>query len=473
MPPVLPTERRKRLGLPTIPARSLIGNLHATAQPPYVISADEVSDLVKHEMFTGIPKIAVLGDSRAAQMSYDLTNHDTYSATGLMAWVNVKSKGKYIVPAEYNFGVSGDTSTQILARTPDAAASNAEVVVYIGGTNDRNSSELQSAATTIANITESINLLVAAGKKVILCTDMPRGNATYTAGLLTSQQLRYHQQIRRWTLDTARLIPGVLVADLYPLLADNTRTDGAMLVTYTYDGTHLNPVGAERAANPVVAILDALYPAPFYIPDYDNGSVWHATDNVRGNMISNGAMTGTAGTPGASSSGNLADSWTGTRNAAMNSGTVTSVFAKVARTDVVGSWQQVTIGGTAGATADPNLEIYIAAPNGNFSEGDVIQAIGEFEIDSGATGLKGVTLRTTQTVGGVAKTSSALLFKDAANPFPSGFTGTNKLLMVTRPEVIPAGSVTSVRVRIEIDLVEGVATTAVIRWGNIRLQKVI
>lgn len=420
----------------------------------------------------GPPEVAIYGDSRAAQMSYNLTNHLTYSATGAAAWANVLSGGNFIFPADLNFGVTGDTTAQILARVGDVVASRAETVVYFGGTNDRNSNELQTAATTIGNILATLNALLAAGKKVILCTDAPRGNATYSVYLLTTQQLRYHQQVRRWTIETAGRIPGVTVVDLYPLLNDYTRTDGALPVVNTYDGAHLSPVGAAIAGAAIADALKKVYPNKFYFGDADNANLYNATDNPRGNLINNGVMSGTAGTLDGASTGSLADSWTSTRDTAMNSGSVTSLFAKVARTNPTGSWQQVTLGGTSGATADPNMEIYTSASNSNFAEGDIVQAFCEMEIDAGATGLRGVTLRTTKTVNAASETSSALLYRDSANPFPSGFTGTNRLVMVTRPFTWGAGSTTSARTRIVISLVESTAINAVIRFGNVRMWKV-
>ena len=101
-------------------------------------------------------------------------------------------------------------------------------------------------------------------------------------------------------------------------------------------------------------------------------------------------------------------------------------------------------------------------------------ALCEVEIDAGHTGLKGFSLRATRTNNGVSSSSTALYYKDATNPFPTtAFTGSNKLLMLTRPYTHVAGGTTSARVRMEVDLVESTAISATIRWGNVRLFKVI
>jgi lysophospholipase L1-like esterase len=419
-----------------------------------------------------IPQIAVFGCSLAAQTSQDYTNHPAYNATGSCAWANLLSDGQFTFPHELNFGVVGDTTDQIVARLPALiAAKPSAVVLPCPATNDRNSNELRTAQHSIDNLIKILDACYSAGIPVILTTEFPRGNATFASGLITGTQLNYHRLLRRWVLDVAANRRGVTVIDTWPLLADLSRSDGAMLLVNTYDGTHLAPIGAAKVGAAIAAVLRAMFPRKWIHADYDAGGLYHATENPRGNLIPNPGMIGTAGTKDAASTGSLGDSNTSTRDAAFNSGTLTTAFSKVARAGF-NDWQQVVLGGTAGATANQNLEIYQSASNANFAEGDKVRAVCDVELGTTMTGICGVTLRTTKTVGGVAESSSALRPIDTSPMPASGIYGGRTLLMVTRPFTVPAGAVTQMRARMVINTIPGAVVDGTVRWGNMRLEKV-
>ena len=420
----------------------------------------------------GPPEVAIFGDSRSAHLSANLTNHDTFNAIGAGAWANVLSNGQFHIPADLNFGVAGNTTTQMLARVGEVRSCRAETVVIFGGTNDRNTgADHASAAVTIANLKAIIETLVGAGKRVLLMADTPRGNASYPAYLLSGNDLKHHNQVRRWTLDYAARMRGVRVVDLYSLLNVPTASDGRILEANSYDGVHLSSVGASLCGAAIAAALKEIYPRPFIHIDNDLAGPYDAVYNPRGSLIPNPTMAGTGGTKDAGSTGNLADSCTSTRDTGFNSGSITSAFAKVARSGNKPDWQQLTLGGTAGPTAG-QMEIYQTAPNGNFAEGDIVRGIAEVEIDAGMTGIFNLTARVTRTVGGAPANSSALhQSTDITHGMPSGFVGANRLLMVTRPFVWPAGSTTSARMRMVIQPVASAAVSAVIRF-NMDLRKV-
>jgi lysophospholipase L1-like esterase len=107
-----------------------------------------------------------------------------------------------------NAGVSGNNTTQILARVPDAIALAPAIVTVLGGTNDLTQSV--TFATWSANIKSIAAQLRAAGIRVVLCTIPPRGNTTY----LTTQTT-WNTWLRQFAADNRYDL-----LDFYTLLAD-------------------------------------------------------------------------------------------------------------------------------------------------------------------------------------------------------------------------------------------------------------
>jgi lysophospholipase L1-like esterase len=423
----------------------------------------------RDQLVPALPEVALYGDSRMAQNHYNLTNNLTYSATGLGAWAERFGKGQYAVPADLNFGVTGDTSAQMLARLPAVLASRAQCVVLMAPTNDRNTSENQTFAYSRDNFATMISRLTQAGKRVVVLTDTPRGNATYPAYLLTAAQLGINQQFRRWLLDVVAKWRGVSIVDLYPLMADPLQTDGRQSVANAYDGVHLAPIGAATAGYALALVLRRLFPDPFYVLDRGNDGLYSAANNPRGNLLPNPTWLGNSGgTKDAVATGEMPASSTLTLDAAFKSGTLTVAIAKAARAGYP-DWLTLTLGGNAGATANQNLEVYQAASNANFAEGDVVQGMMEVELD--CTGVWLATARATKTVNAASESSTALDGRDTANPMPTGLTGDKALFMLTRPFTWGAGATTSARLRFALQTIPGAAVAGTVKLGPARLAK--
>lgn len=107
-----------------------------------------------------------------------------------------------------NGGVSGDNSTQILARVSTVLALGPRIVAVMAGTNDL--SQGVTFATWSTKIKAIVAALKAAGVRVLLCTIPPRGNTTY----LTTQ-VDWNNWLRRFALDN-----GLDLIDVFALLVD-------------------------------------------------------------------------------------------------------------------------------------------------------------------------------------------------------------------------------------------------------------
>jgi lysophospholipase L1-like esterase len=137
-----------------------------------------------------------------------------------------------------NDGVSGDTTTQMLARWPAISATRPTHVVIMGGTNDRT----LSAAVATQNLTIIVEDARARGIKVVLLTVLPFSGASgYSAG----------QETIRTTINTAirayGSTAGVTVIDTD--VFGNGATPPALATAYDVgDHLHLNTTGMAALA---------------------------------------------------------------------------------------------------------------------------------------------------------------------------------------------------------------------------------
>lgn len=175
------------------------------------------------------PLVGALGDSLsvngdAATVRF---NSPLHAAT-------LKSLGKI----QYAFmgGVSGQSSTQILARVGDAVASPAGTIVVLMGAND-------SAGTgpfdtvTRPNLDATVAALLAGGKTPVLATLPPRGTSASPATTTQKQFIaKYNLYVRRLA---AKL--GTPLVDYYTALVDTT--GDYYHASVAGDGIHPNAAG--------------------------------------------------------------------------------------------------------------------------------------------------------------------------------------------------------------------------------------
>ena len=146
------------------------------------------------------------------------------------------------------FGVPGCTTTDMVARLPDCAASTVDVFVVHGGTNDLGAGA--SFATITGNLKICYETLIGAGKRVIAVPILPRGTGTETGA-----QLALLSRVNRWIRAYCRREAWANPSQVIVGLADPTR--------YFTDGTSTTgkPIGAAAAGNGAMT-LDGLHPSP-------------------------------------------------------------------------------------------------------------------------------------------------------------------------------------------------------------------
>ncbi len=153
-----------------------------------------------------------------------------------------------------NGGVSGQTSTQILARTDAFIAANPglQVVYFSAGVND-----IASGAATqpiIDNLIAIVRKLVAAGIYVVHGGILPFAAANaYRAGQVTT----INRALGAWWQGG----PGGRFVDHYAVFADTASALGAAKAGYTSDGTHPINRGGFALGQQLAPIFAELMPA--------------------------------------------------------------------------------------------------------------------------------------------------------------------------------------------------------------------
>jgi lysophospholipase L1-like esterase len=297
---------------------------------------------------------SLVGGSRAIAIGDSITNGQdtTEQATnrlvGGMSWFNQacvlsRQKLRYL----RNSGVSGETSTEMLARFKTTVVDYSPDICFIMcGTND-NAAGI-TAATTLANI-QSMHLMAeAAGVRTVLCTIPPRGNipvATINA---------INDGIRDYAAKNS-----LMVCDFYEILC---APDAAYVAAYAADGVHPNYVGSAVMGKYVV---DNIVPhLPFLRPTLamsENGN-----DTL--NLLAGGMFLVDTNVDG------LADGW-------IAAGTGTVTFSLVADTEGHGNFQELNR-----TVSDGNSKNIAQIVSTGFSVGDVLSFAGrvQIEVDSDA-----------------------------------------------------------------------------------------
>ncbi len=186
-----------------------------------------------------------------------------------------------------NAGISGHSTTQMVARfATDVAAYSPDLVIIFGGTNDTLDGS-NKPTTTASNIKSMVASTLALGALPVLCTIPPRGiygNAIDATVRLKTMTINHW--IRRYAAQQ-----GLPMIDFYALLTDPS---GTYLSGYTGDGVHPTPVVQRPRGKPAwmeISSRVALPHAHLYIP-YDDGDPTSLLNNCLLQSASGGVPTG-------------------------------------------------------------------------------------------------------------------------------------------------------------------------------------
>lgn len=232
----------------------------------------------------------------------------------IINWVNYLLGGRMFLPIGYNQGVSGNTTTDTLARQPVGLALNPNVYFIEGGTNDPPATW---QSVSVPNIAAEVAAALATPsiELVVLRTLSKRSDIVFNPTLLAN----FNNSIR------AMVAPTVVIADWAASSFDP--------VTQTTDGLHPDTSGTYTLAKvDVAAIISWFTPQTRLYSAYTDFN----------SLLSLGALAGTGGTKTGNITGFVANGCT------INNQLTGTTCVASKEVDVDGfNVQRVDLGGTS------------------------------------------------------------------------------------------------------------------------------
>lgn len=398
-------------------------------------------------------RIAFIGDSiTAAGKNPGSTTQFYRNARGYMTWLNFYCGQCFETDTSLNFGVGGYSTTDVIAQLSAIVTAAPDVVTVLIGTNDLPGSR------TVASITADLNTIYqtlgAAGIKVVAIPILPRAGSAGSdwTGLTTAETTvarnklnAVNNYIRRYNLSNPTY--KIIVAETYKYDVDYASATGDPLTGRRVDGLHPNIPGHERIGWGLFESLQSILPSFSYGQWLTPSDVFDATNNTRGNLLTNGFLAGTGGGVGSGTSGSVAASWGLSRSGS----NITAVASKqTLGADGSTAGAQRIVASTTGTSGTGTLETITLTQtiSANIAAGDTVVAACNL---SGST-LSGNNLVSSQlrlsNAGGTSQNSYGLAGTGLTDLMPTiPYAG----LVSTDPLTLPTG-VTSVSVRFEIEM---------------------
>lgn len=358
-----------------------------------------------------------------------------------------------------NKGVSGNTTTQMLARlATDVLSANPipDFVVMDGGANDIGNVSL---ATTKSNLQSMWSQIAAKGSKVVYFTLNPSGNyGTGPTATSPVSPVADAYAFNRWVRAYAAANPGFILVDCWSSLIDVTQTASAPPIAgYVQgDGIHPNFYGAARMGR---KLAEAMEPFIQGLPVVAEGNSDPA------NFLANPMMTGTGGTITNGGTGSVPTSWTVNGGG----GAIVCAASVVSRLDgVEGQWAQLYM-----TSAVNNVQFVQTGQAGVFGTkvtvGDTIEAMIEVETDPDCIDLYSMIFS-------IESQAGAAIARGLVYPSGDGVvTGVDvfpRRLWFKTPQVVVPSGVTRLDTFLRIKPPASAATTpCTVRIGRCRLQK--
>lgn len=442
--------------------------------------------------------IDLFGDSQTAleNVTPSATILPGTSARGSVAQALAQLKGRLHLGS--NFGVAGDTTTQMLARIATALASPNKRVVIRAGTNDIANlqfggasvtsigaiGDAQSAGTLMGNlfgtvVSPGIVLqFLLAGFEVYWCTILPRGGwGSYTtpqATIAKLQILAVNQMIRR----ICASYPGgnLVLVDQFETVVDASSATGDLLSTaFNADLIHQVGYGAALMAGPLVAaITTRVPPAPRRV--VAGNDTYDATNNPTGALNSNPVFLGaTNGTAGGGASGTIPAGYSLARTGSGT--TITAAGAIVNKSGATGGKaMQITLGGGTGGLTNERMRLFastINAGGSTFAAGDIVYL--EVEIDQAAlVNVQNIGVQVIHNDGTTAVNAYGLQWSQSTTDREPA---SNSRRLATVPFVVPAYSGTGTQILVPYLVIDadcsGAGVSGTITVNSFALRKVI
>jgi len=410
------------------------------------------------------PILGSVGDSRAAQ-SYTLTSagaSEAVPSNSPVGWACFYAKQRIHSGRAYNMAVSGSYIGAIGAQMVSllAVTPRCDYVSCLTGTNSFADEGLTGAQGWAELVTNFLIPARDAGVQAIICLDIPRAIAGAYSTADQQNSLWYNQLIR----DNAPAY-GAWVLDPTGYLADPASSAGAPRTNYYSDGIHEATLGAERIGYALSNLILSRLPPPTVQGFVNRADVYNATNNPKGNILTNGMFTGTGGantSNGGVASGTVADSWQNRTLTGIGT-SVASIVARAADTNggSPGSFQQLIWTSAGGVSTYRFDQATAPVVTTNYQLGTPLVMEMDVEVE-GAVGLESLDLRITDSGFKSAYYFGPALINVTYYPYPAAFSG-----RIRTPPLVLNVATASLLVRMEGRVNTGAAT---VRFGNAELR---
>ncbi|SKC17273.1 SGNH/GDSL hydrolase family protein [Dyadobacter psychrophilus] len=371
-------------------------------------------------------RIVIFGDSLIAQTTGSAINYTAFQSTALATYALLRINNSLFLPVNGNKGISGNTTTQMLARLGAAVALNPALVIMDGGTNDAAGGA--SAATIISNLTYIHNAFKAIGAYVVIITIPPRFAPAALSPAAEIVRNTVNTFIKTLTSETTKAVNLDLVVNNAAFYAD---------------GLHFNPTGAYAASTPVAeALLDFIQPTNL-------ADSFFADNSFTANPI----LAGTTGTKN-TATGTVATSWL------LDAGSAGGAVVTGSKTMDNGLNQQVI--SISGSYTGSSRSVVLSQEfnTSGLVAGDVVEAFGDIEIlttDANILDFNVGLLVWTSGYANLANAESILALDQVPSPLPAG----GRYTFRTPPITIAAGIPAIVRQAVKVDLVDRASATPI------------
>jgi hypothetical protein len=429
------------------------------------------------------PKVACIGSSYTQQQHTSSSGIVTSQSRAWLGWWNAFTQNALNIDVFLdasdplsrgfrgaNFGVSGQTSAQILARIPDVIAKAPDICVLQAGSNN-----VSSVEAVVSDVKAAIDQLYAAGILVVYLAISFRGSASWTAANC-SQASQINARIRHYLASNGK---GIFV-DPNKYLCDADGVEGRPYVSaLDTDSVHYTTWSAfqiGRVLHECVTPVLSLQAADVV----SNADKYDATNNIYGNIWSNpfvstnsaiGSQPGGVGTGVTAGTGTVSTSVGRDLQVERNSGSGTAVATIESRGSGRGNWQVVTIAPSGSGTSvfyvrHVSSDITHGLSAGTWVRCGVMLDVSTFGADALYSGFQNVAMNVDFRDSTTSKGKTQALAQYSAISLPNeDWTG----VIECPPFQVPSGS-DRLRPRIEIIVDDAKTGTGVIKAGGFYIR---
>lgn len=406
-------------------------------------SVNGLIDLNERANITRPSAICLCGDS----ITRDSQNSNQWTDWGWGAWFRRSLNKSYTLDKEDVFAIASmGTSHLLTVQLPQVISSGCGIAITMIGTND-----LGSGVDIKSNLEVFYDTLRDNGVLAIAMPILPHGAASPFSSENAAQAATINKYLYKRSQSDTNMIYMSALQDVTDF------TTGYAKAGVLRDGIHTTKVGAKIIGDKIASLFNSVFNGPDGFDYAINGNLYNSTYNQNGNVITNPYTNGTSGTKQNGATGVAASGWFLRRS------TAAAVFSVVGSKEVIDGvdYQVISLSGTG----DGNLatfEFQVGSP-------PVTWVIGDY-IESGVT-IKADALNGVGYLAVASVINSTMQFDGAASGangnFPDSLDADYRIIQ--RVNETP----TSMRLKIDIQTVNGAAISGTIKVSKAYLEKVI